>query len=413
MNNNQISELLIIVLIVMLFILIALVCTWLYLKYRSIKTEQKRKTQTVNNKPTEIQKTSTYKDYSKQSIFNFMEFDKVVDNMICQKNGFRYLMVVSCQGVNYDLMSVAEKLSVEQGFVEFLNTLRHPIQIYTQTRTVNLENSVQNYKRRVKEEEDKLNKMKLSYEQMVKSGAYSNEEIQKAFFELTKQTNLCEYGKDIIANTERMSLNKNVLNKQYYIIVPYYPSELGANSFDKEEIQNIAFSELYTRAQSIVRTLSACGVTGKIMNSNELVELLYMAYNRDEAEIFGVDKILRMGYDELYSTAPDVLDKKSKELDRQIEEKAFKLAQQKVYEVKSEKQKRYETKVKSIDDLIDETAKMILDENEQQLGQEVTKKAKKKIDEDKEKRTTKVKEGKQADEKVKKTRTRKTSSNAV
>ena len=413
MNNNQISELLIIVLIVMLFILIALVCTWLYLKYRSIKTEQKRKTQTVNNKPTEIQKSSTYKDYSKQSIFNFMEFDKVVDNMICQKNGFRYLMVVSCQGVNYDLMSVAEKLSVEQGFVEFLNTLRHPIQIYTQTRTVNLENSVQNYKRRVKEEEDKLNKMKLNYEQMVKSGAYSNEEIQKAFFELTKQTNLCEYGKDIIANTERMSLNKNVLNKQYYIIVPYYPSELGANSFDKEEIQNIAFSELYTRAQSIVRTLSACGVTGKIMNSNELVELLYMAYNRDEAEIFGVDKILRMGYDELYSTAPDVLDKKSKELDRQIEEKAFKLAQQKVYEVKSEKQKRYETKVKSIDDLIDETAKMILDENEQQLGQEVTKKAKKKIDEDKEKRTTKVKEGKQADEKVKKTRTRKTSSNAV
>ncbi|MBO5413436.1 MAG: hypothetical protein J6A29_03955 [Clostridia bacterium] len=413
MNNNQISDLLIIVLMIAFLILVVLVCALLYLKYRSIKTEQKRKTQTVNNKPTEIQKSSTYKDYSKQSIFNFMEFDKVVDNMICQKNGFRYLMVVSCQGVNYDLMSVAEKLSVEQGFVEFLNTLRHPIQIYTQTRTVNLENSVQNYKRRVKEEEDKLNKMKLNYEQMVKSGAYSNEEIQKAFFELTKQTNLCEYGKDIIANTERMSLNKNVLNKQYYIIVPYYPSELGANSFDKEEIQNIAFSELYTRAQSIVRTLSACGVTGKIMNSNELVELLYMAYNRDEAEIFGVDKILRMGYDELYSTAPDVLDKKSKELDRQIEEKAFKLAQQKVYEVKSEKQKRYETKVKSIDDLIDETAKMILDENEQQLGQEVTKKAKKKIDEDKEKRTTKVKEGKQADEKVKKTRTRKTSSNAV
>ena len=36
-----------------------------------------------------------------------------------------------------------EKVSVEQGFISFLNTLRHPIQIYIQTRTINLERSVQ------------------------------------------------------------------------------------------------------------------------------------------------------------------------------------------------------------------------------------------------------------------------------
>lgn len=413
MNNNQISEMLIIVLAIMMFILVILVCVFLYLKFRQTQVKQKMST-TGGEKQTSNQiKSSTYKEYTKQSIFDFMEFDKVVDNMICQKNGFRYLMVVSCQGVNYDLMSTVEKLSVEQGFVEFLNTLRHPIQIYTQTRTVNLEGSVQNYKRRVKEEEEKLNKMRISYEQMVKSGAYSNEELQAEYYELTKQTNLCEYGRDIIANTEKMSLNKNVLNKQYYIIIPYYPSELGANSFDKDEIQNIAFSELYTRAQSIVRTLASCGVNGKVMNSNELVDLLYMAYNRDEAEVFGLDKILRMGYDELYSTAPDVIDKKTRELDRQIDERAMKLAREKVYEVKSEKQKRYEAKVKSLDDLIDETAKMILEENEEYLGKEVTKKAKKKIDEDKEKRIAKGEEGKTKDEKGKKARTRKPSADAV
>ena len=413
MNNNQISEVLIIILMIMLFILVALVCVFLYLKFRETQVKRKRMSAGGQTQIQSSEKSSTYKEYTKQSIFNFMEFDKVVDNMICQKNGFRYLMAVSCQGVNYDLMSTAEKLAVEQGFVEFLNTLRHPIQIYTQTRTVNLEDSVQNYKRRVKEEEEKLNKMRLSYEQMVKSGTYSNEEIQAAYFELTKQTNLCEYGRDIIANTEKMSLNKNVLNKQYYIIIPYYPSELGTNSFDKDEIQNIAFSELYTRAQSIVRTLASCGVNGKVMNSNELVDLLYMAYNRDEAEVFGLDKILRMGYDELYSTAPDIIEKKTRELDRQIDERAIKLAKEKIYEVKSEKQKRYEAKVKSLDYLIDETAKMILDENEDYLGKEVTKKAKKKIDEDKEKRIAKGKEGNTNDEKAKKTRTRKTSADAV
>ena len=55
-------------------------------------------------------------------------------------------MAIECQGVNYDLMSQIEKVSVEEGFQQFLNTLRHPIQIYIQTRTVNLENSISTYK---------------------------------------------------------------------------------------------------------------------------------------------------------------------------------------------------------------------------------------------------------------------------
>src|SRR5699024_5465090 len=140
----------------------------------------------------------------------------------------------------------------------------------------------------------------------------------QAYYELTKQRNLAEYGKDIIYNTEKMSLNKNVLNQKYYIIVPYYPEDLGQNNFDKEEIKNLAFSELYTKCQSMIRTLAACEVGGKILSSNELVDLLYVAYNRDEQETFGVDKALRAGYDELYSTAPDVLDKKMRALDAKI-----------------------------------------------------------------------------------------------
>lgn len=49
---------------------------------------------------------------------------------------------------------------------------------------------------------------------------------------------------------------------------------------------------------------------GKILDSNALADLLYVAYNRDDAEVYGVDKAIQAGYDELYSTAPDVLDKR-------------------------------------------------------------------------------------------------------
>ena len=75
--------------------------------------------------------------------------DTIEDNMIIRKNGSRYIMVVECQGINYDLMSGIEKNSVEQSFLQVLNTLRYPIQLYIQTRTVNLRNSINIYKQKV------------------------------------------------------------------------------------------------------------------------------------------------------------------------------------------------------------------------------------------------------------------------
>ena len=226
----------------------------------------------------------------------------------------------------------------------------------------------------------------MKYDQMVNSGNYTDEELKAAFYELTKTTNLYEYGKDIIYTTEKMSLNKNVLNQKYYVVVPYYPEELGENNFDKQEITNLAFSELYTRAQSIIRTLGVCGVNGKVLNSNELVDLLYVAYNRDDAEIYGVDKAIEAGYDELYSTAPDVIDKKIKALNEQIEKEAFEKANQKVIEAKSEKEQALEQKQESMEDLIDQMAKLIIAQNRQIVGEDVAEDAIKKVNQDTAKR---------------------------
>ena len=177
-----------------------------------------------------------------------------------------------------------------------------------------------------------------------------------------------------------MSSNKNVLNKKYYIIVPYYPEEIANNNFDKEELKNIAFSELYTMSQSIIRTLSACGINGKILGSNLLADLLYVAYNRDEEEVFGLDKALAAGYDELYSTAPDVLDKKMKELDKQIKQRAMEMANEAVYQAKSDKERKVEEKQKNMDDLISQMAKLIIEENKTFVGKDIAKAAIDKID---------------------------------
>lgn len=378
MTINTITMILIAVLLVM-FLLLGILCI-LYFKSRNQKTDNTQKTSNT------VSAEKTTKSYTVESVFDFMEFDKIEDNMIITKKGTKYVMVVECQGVNYDLMSEVEKNAVEEGFIQFLNTLRHPVQIYTQTRTINLENSIQTYRSKVQEIESQLEKEKLQYDKMVNSGNYTDEEIKAAFYELTKTTNLYEYGKDIIYTTEKMSLNKNVLNQKYYVVIPYYPEELGENNFNRQEITNLAFSELYTRAQSIIRTLGVCGVNGRVLNSNDLVDLLYVAYNRDDAEVYGVDKAIEAGYDELYSTAPDVVDKKMKALNEQIEKEAFDKANQKVIEAKSEKEQALERKQESMEDLIDQMAKMIIAQNKNIVGKDIAENAIEKVNQDTAKR---------------------------
>ncbi len=83
---------------------------------------------------------------TRESILEFMEFEEIVDNMIVRKNGTQYIMILQCNGVNYDLMSEDEKIAVEEGFVQFLNTLRFPIQLYIQSRTLNLRDIIDEYK---------------------------------------------------------------------------------------------------------------------------------------------------------------------------------------------------------------------------------------------------------------------------
>ena len=163
------------------------------------------------------------------------------------------------------------------------------------------------------------------------------------------------------------------------------------------------FSELYTRAQTIIRTLFACSMKGKVLDSNELVELLYVAYNRDEAEVYGVDKAIRAGYTELYSTAPDVLDKKMKAIDKEIEEKALEKAKLIVDEVKSEKEKSIEKKEQTMEELIDDFAKVIINENKRYIGKEIADEAISKIDNTKEEVSDNVKK----ETKTRRTRTKK------
>lgn len=379
MDNDQISQFLTIILSILLVVLFVLVTIFIILNIKKKQSEKDPKTKKENEK---VQpKNSVDTSYNKQSIFDFMEFDKIEDNMIIRKDGTKYVMAIECQGVNYDLMSGLEKNSVEQGFLQLLNTLRYPIQLYIQTRTVNLESSLATYKSKLENIRNEYVRKQMQYNVLASSGNRPIKEIEEARFELIKSQNLYEYGQDIIQNTEKMNFNKNILKKHYYVIISYVPEEANKSEYDSEEVKEMAFSELYTKAQSIISSLFVCSVNGKVLNSKELIELLYMAYNRDEAEVYELESALNAGYEELYSTAPNVLEKRMKEIDKQIEKKAMEKANDAVHQAidNREREKRLKQKEDRMNELIDTMARSILDENEEMIGTEIKEEAKKVI----------------------------------
>lgn len=256
---------------------------------------------------------------------DFMEFDKVEDDMIIQDDGARYVMAIRCMGINYDLMSEPEMLAVEEGFANFLNTLKIPIQLYVQARSLDLSEGLRLYHNR-------LDELKKDYDKYVDavnrakatSANLTSMQKQQMDYEIKKKRALLDYGTDIVSHIEKMNLNRSVLQRKYYIIVSYEPAEMGiTNTFSKEEAKDVAYADLYTRCKTIQAALAPCGIESSILKSEELAELLYIAYNKDDADMFDVKRAIEGGFTRLYSTAPSVMEKKREALDAKIKEDAI------------------------------------------------------------------------------------------
>lgn len=392
MNGDALTIILTIALLISFVVLMVLIIVFVAV-YAKSKKEERKLEEKIDIAPKENTNlnTITTKTYSSQNVKNFLKFDDIKDNMIIQEKGKRYVMVIQCSGVNYDLMSSMEKISVEQGFIEFLNSLNRPIQLYVQSRKVNLEGSLISYNERLKEIENKYRKIRFQYEQARAQYGLTSRVVKDLKYEYVRQANLLEYTRDIIENTNKMSLNKNILTKNYYIAISYMP-ENSEELFNKDEVIDMAFSELYTNAQSLIRALAVTGVSGRVLNSTELAELLYVAYNRDSAEVLGIDKAIRAGYDSLYLTAPDVLDKKIKELEKTIELEATELANETISKITfahpNVKERILKEKEDQKENDVRKRAKEIIKENRDYITEDIAKEALAELGENQEKTQT-------------------------
>ncbi len=221
---------------------------------------------------------------------------EIRDGLVIMKDG-SLRAVVMCQSINFDLMSPAEREAVEFTYQGFLNALYFPIQIFIRSQRVDLNSYI-----------DKLEAIHTGQENIL----------------------LSLLMEDYIAYVRYLVEAANVMDKQFYVVVPYYPPltlQKGGistgihrfTSFLRPKTGPIVINqadyarfkaELTQRVQAVLSGLNQMGTQAVPLNTQELIELYYTVYNPQTAlsqRLTDVDDLEAQMVEKGQGQAPPVL----------------------------------------------------------------------------------------------------------
>ncbi len=157
-------------------------------------------------------------------------------------NDMRVLGAVRVTPINFGVLSEQDKDTVIYGFLEFLNALNFPVQIVMRSVNLDLEDYLNNLKRRIKQRDDKL---------------------ALAYFE-----HFAEYMRSYI------KVNK-INDRHFYVII----------SGKKKLTEKETLDSLETQCAEITARLSLSGIVSERMNTRQLMNF-YKSYFTDSFELY-------------------------------------------------------------------------------------------------------------------------------
>lgn len=188
----------------------------------------------------------------------FLEIEDIVDDLVILKDGGA-AMLIETSAVNFGLLSEEEQDALIYAYAAFLNSLSFPLQVVIISKKMDISSYLLEIERVQREQTNTLIKNQLTkYHQFITSIIKENK----------------------------------VLEKRFYLVIPFSPLELGAKSalisvpgkkktlsYNKEYIISRARASLIPRKDHILRQLARIGLRGKQLNSQELTELFYGIFN--------------------------------------------------------------------------------------------------------------------------------------
>lgn len=219
------------------------------------------------------------------------------DKSLIIRNDTTYIGIIEVYGVNYNLLSVSEKLLLEEAFQMVLNGIDYPIQLFIQSRKMDIDNYNNIYEERI-EELRELEKKEVAKLNFLNNQDIRNEiEIKDTERNIKRITNQIEYGVNVIKFINNIAYNSDILDKKYYMCVSYnYDRGLFSHEQTEHEIFVTAFNTISNRLNSLLTGLGRGGIEGKVLNGLELAELIYTAFNKHDASEYKIATAINTGF---------------------------------------------------------------------------------------------------------------------
>ena len=184
---------------------------------------------------------------------------KTTDSSMIDLGNGDFRLVVEVTSINYRLMTSDEIYRIEQLFKNAISSWTFPFAFYVQSR-----------------EMDKREILNNTYN-----------DIQGA---VAKFPGLADYGRayyKYLGDEGGMMQGGmgNPLTKKKFVIVGNKTNANTLENSTEEEKKKFVLSELYNEASTVVGSLQSLGLSGEILKSYELNELLYQSINKTNGEV--------------------------------------------------------------------------------------------------------------------------------
>lgn len=232
-----------------------------------------------------------------------LDIDRIYDDMLIGDKGTDICsMVIECKGINYSLMSDSEKFEIEKTFVNFINTIEIPIQIYIQTRTLSYQDSANSFEKKQKETEENLHHLLEKLNNIETESNIDASNLNTTLLQVKNKQKIYEYIKFLRSQMSSIKRNYSILHNNYYIIVNFfsYTSPKKINTKNAETLSSIR-TDLTEKCEYIIKEIKKCGVEASILNSYQLGELLCSSFLCEQENLYKVNDVLKAGFFKVYS----------------------------------------------------------------------------------------------------------------
>jgi len=201
---------------------------------------------------------------NKTSTLSFVEVSEIRDSVLVLREG-QYRAVIAVSSANFALKSSQEQEMIMGTFQGVLNSLEFPIQILVQSRKLDLSNYIEKLKQIEDQQTNDLLRVKM-------------QEYIEYIGQMLREINIMNKDFFVIVGYEAVSLKEGLFGRFFRALNPTRIIKQKQEDFLRNR------KMLMGRADQVASKLASLDLQVEILNTEQLIALLYNSYNPDLLE---------------------------------------------------------------------------------------------------------------------------------